>query len=713
MDAIDLLNDPDESIKSCAANWILDCFYYQPSSILDILIGCILESNFYWETSCSSIVNIEDAPRARYGLQQLNKVISTICSYRYVLLERDSLVFTRLQSSSFIAGRLSQVFVTSHTDRRTTTVFSEEEQQQQEEEESSARDVQLNNNMDKDKNWKTFPTALFPPSEYYHVMAVVALCFLQSDLQSILSQRWERQRQWDARDLLPCMEDLSLLKYQNEQEWMTVFIGSEDPSFFFSSLYYNAANVLWNVLQLVQPVYLSGKELSWNMYTFVWIALEKAIDRRDEPLQCILLQVLERIMLYQGPIWGIPESIHFQQLHADATTSHLTNNVPVEDSTTSSNSSHRRIMMMERCPLFQSGYIRGIRQSFSNIRGKNGLVLARKWIQFTEDILYVTQYALPFIVETFLTIVGEQLERLFSMDHPPCPAVAEEAISEQLVLYTSGMYSVLKRVFQIHRQAVKNGILSSSSENVASWKYSMASQSNAASSNNSENDNPSQSNMSSPIVRVATLNPFRLLNDWVKDVWGKESMEQTDKNRIDPRQEAIRRLVLNSLDNLIAWLVDSWWRPRSHVVVGEEDEMTGRPKPFSHRTWCIYLVDLLFRKHPVDTLAAITVFWEQRILQSSSFHSSQQQEASNCYPCAEVLFELLHATDIATPSMVLSSCAELAAAATFVYGTQETKGWDSEDSNNPSMEDELESWILSIVPPKLDKTSLSGKQREE
>ncbi|GJD10254.1 Protein dopey-1 [Galdieria sulphuraria] len=682
LDAINLLNDPDESVKAAAVNWLLDCFCYQPTSILDILTESILASNFYWDNHSNCIVNIEDAPRARYGLLQLNNVINTVSSYRYALLERDALIFTRLQSSHFIISRLSSVFLSNDV-------------RQQMEETSQAFPLSTRSRRSRDQQQETLDR------KYRKIIS----CFLQSDLQSNLSQRWEQQTKWDAVDLLPYIDDFCLLKYQNKEDWMITFTGSEDPFPFFSSMYNNAANVLWNLLEFIQTMPEMGRELSLNIYPSVLIALDKAVKRRDESLQRILLEILERMMFYQGASWGVPESLHFQQVHANA----VSNVIASETS----------FPWMERHSLFQSCYLQGIRQSLSETNG-NAIVLARKWIQFTEDIVHVTQYTLPFLVETFVTIVGEQLESLFTMNRNQ---QVEERVLERLVLLISGLYNVLKRVFQIHRQAVKDGTLPSiwTNENVT-WK-------SPPSSDLRTFQISSQQSQSARSVLVSSLNPFRLINDLVKDVWGKESLEQAEKT-IDPRQEVIRRLVLNQLDELIAWLVDSWLRPWLSLSE-REDEETSRlqllPKYFSqHRTWCIHIVDLLFRKHPVDTLAAITVFWEDRILQSSSHDGTQYRNEDESYqddkrvssrsnyPSAEILFELLHATDVVTPELVLSSCSELAAA-TVVYlskealGTSRNPSATSDSASYPShssFEDELESWILSIVPPKLDKSSL-------
>ncbi|GJQ09638.1 hypothetical protein GpartN1_g1429.t1 [Galdieria partita] len=699
LDAIDLLNDPDESVKACAANWLLDCFCYQPSSILDILIDSILSSNFYWNSHLNCIENIEDAPRARYGLQQLNNVISTISSYRYVLLERDALIFTRLQSSHFIMGRLSSTFVSNDVGQveetsQTSSLSTKTRRSRDQQLETLDRNTEI-----------VFPGALFRPSEYYHVIALISLSFLQSDIQSNLSQRWEQQTKWDEKDLLPYIDDLSLLKYQTKNDWMVTFTGSEDPCTFFSSMYNNAANIIWNLLEFIQPMPEIGRDLSLNIYPSVLLALDKAVKIRDESLQRILLEILERIMLYQGAVWGVPESLHFQQIHANAVTNGLT--------------SEGSLPWMESHSLFQSCYLQGIRQSFSNTDG-NAIVLAQKWIQFTEDIVHVTQYTLPFLTETFVTVVGEQLESLFATD---TKQQVEERVLERLLLLISGLYRVLKRVFQIHRQAVKDGTLSSiwTNENVT-WNAAPSSELRTF----QVGTQPSQSAKS---VR-ATLNPFRLINDLVRDVWGKESLEQAEK-MIDPRQEVIRRLVMNQLVSLIAWLVDSWLQPWLSLSEREDEEtlrLQSSPKYFSlHRTWCIYIVDLLFRKHPVDTLAAITVFWEDRILQSSSHDRTQYRSESESqddkfaslrsnYPSAEVVFELLHATDVVTPELVLSSCSELAAAAAVSFSKQ-TSGTSRNPSSETSQsahhslhsstEDELESWILSIVPPKLDKSALS------
>eukprot|EP00871_Galdieria_phlegrea_P005682 jgi/Galph1/6114/GphlegSOOS_G4650.1 len=689
--AIDLLYDNDASIRFCATNWLVDCFCMQPSCILDVLIDSVISGRIIWDTNRQSLcIELIDVTVVMHALKQLDKILSMLYDHRYILLEKNPYLFSHLQPSGSVLDRISTIFI------RGEPSLKEEVKKEPLHGERRSRDRQR---IELESQEASFPGALYPPSDYTHIITLLPLLFLQTEWQTSFEYLWKEHMSWNEVDLLPYIDDSSLINFHQIEDWLGSLTATCDCWKFFSDLSYTAANVLWHIFQLIQSLPELGRELTLAIYPWVLNSLLKAIERKDEALQVLLLELLERLMVYQGFTWGNMDTLHFQQVHAGVS---LQNMLTLEDGGSQS---------IERHALFQTCYLKGIRQSLSERTLFN---LARKWIQFTDDILHMVKFSFPFIIETFLVVVEEQVGNLLLMDK-----THEEWVIDQLTVILTGVHSILKKSWSLHWEAVKDGVLPSV------WVDDNTNNSSVTISTNYQKIGIPKSTFGG---RVSSLNPFRLLNDLVK---GKQILEQSER-LVDPRQEAMHRVLLRKMDLLVNWLIDCWQKASGMFAERDLEESirlsTPLPRHFtSLRSCCVYIMDFI-RWIP---LLQLPVFWNDRILLSSrprnasavdhGIGSDQERKTTTVYTSAETLFELIHATDYATPTMILASCAELLSIAsqesfklessnTLPESSLDTSSAAREDGQNTmtTLEQELESFILSVIPTRLEKSGLMG-----
>jgi Dopey, N-terminal len=172
-------------------------------------------------------------------------------------------------------------------------------------------------------------------------------------------------------------------------------------------------------------------------------------------------------------------------------------------------------------------------------------------------------------------------------------------------------------------------------------------------------------------IMMASMNPLRMLNDFVKDVFMGPSFEVSTR-LLDPRREAARCLFLH-LPAILSAAVYTWGHsdlsnvfkvdagryPRAQTVNHRMplsprlSRELPRERRQAQRAAVLAVVEPIFSDRPTDVIASIVSLF---CLQSEIASSMDTLDLSAIEARRAMAVDMLHAIDKATPEVVVSCC---------------------------------------------------------
>eukprot|EP00180_Rhodochaete_pulchella_P002436 Plantae.Rhodophyta-Rhodochaete_pulchella.ctg3730.p1 GENE.Plantae.Rhodophyta-Rhodochaete_pulchella.ctg3730~~Plantae.Rhodophyta-Rhodochaete_pulchella.ctg3730.p1 ORF type:complete len:616 (-),score=90.89 Plantae.Rhodophyta-Rhodochaete_pulchella.ctg3730:400-2247(-) len=416
-----------------------------------------------------------------------------------------------------------------------------------------------------DENGIACVKGLMSEPDYMSVLAICAVGFIRS-------QEPEEQKPQESED-----------------SWMFHGLGAGGFRSLHASVKIAAAEFLGALLARLPQNTEKSLRLSEKLSQPVLKLLSSAVDKREVILQMRLIEVVENLLGVEGP--GIARA-----LGASADTS------TADEIRTSS---------LEASEFFGETLLQGLSSSVKPVLygavgfyGSESLGLSKRWLSFCCFCVSYAGASLPRLAESLLTAMCDLVVspnrsdlfethtgRLYSVDHG---LDVLEAISK-----------VSSQVLSSFESAATRGALIDESGEARPQSTTEPKFGGTAAFSNGTGEVP-RSTASTPTTASAltSMNPLKIFNDFVKDVFIGNGPEHGSAVE-DPRREATRTLF-QLLPRVVATALKVWRRhPSAHGVAGEHQG------PSARRAAVLYLLQPWLERHPVDLLAAFVVLWSK------------------------------------------------------------------------------------------------------
>lgn len=517
----------------------------------------------------------------------------------------------------------------------------------------------------------------------------------------------------------------------SDEEWIAAGLGFRPFTELHDSVAIGAAEFFAKLMTSLPTPSAACGRLAEHLADPLMHLLSTSIMTRDSVLQLHYLDAVEALVVAEGHAFPMPRSVSRNAFAHSTTIEQMQSTsqaASFSTGLTTVSQLRTRIQQagyLESHPDFLPWLLAGISQACKapadgrDVGSQEVLGLRRRWIRFAASVLRNVGASLPLLAEGGMLTISKLLEERHiegeHLDPGPLSARAEfhesefSRIDERLLLL-KGLASFVTVAASGFEHAVQSGLIcdevsvpgsssefdsASSQVPVSGRDESLRSRAVVMSSigapaggghrhgaNGTAPISSPDGILSSSVASTATMSvmnainsPFRMLNDFVKDVFTGTAAEGLAQ-LTDPRRNAARALYMH-LPSLIRAVVRTWGPhadsgqsfafsesiptqgkavsradnsrlARSPLVPRLSQELP-RERRHAQRDAVLAVVEPLFATRPTDVVAAITTLF------------CEPFDAENLGRACErtMAIDMLRAIDLATPEIVISCAAEV------------------------------------------------------
>lgn len=518
----------------------------------------------------------------------------------------------------------------------------------------------------------------------------------------------------------------------DDSEWVAAGLGFKPISQLHGSVVVAAAEFLAKLMASVPAAAQSSGKLAERLADPMLRLLANAITNRDSVLQMHFIEAIEALVIAEGRAFPTGLSSRRSSFSADNATEPMNGSALISKVTRPAALATRlgpqEAGYLEAHPLFLPWVLTGLSQACKapsdgrDIGSQEVLGLRRRWVRFVSTIVKHISVSLPNIAEgTILTLCKllddrhvryEADEADVSVGAAPVGMSESEfsRIDERLLLL-KGLASLSSTSLNLFEHALEagelsdgNGITGANLRDVGGplstyggSAGAVASQGNGTHTSaispgfsmtaapHRSGKQGSSSGEGPPHAPAASIysggtasmmsamnNPFRMLNDFVSNVFTGSGTDGLSRN-MDPRRSAARALFMH-LPALVEAIVQTWGPQSDSSIatsvgsgIGRRPSTTGKP-PLSdpatprlsrelprerrqaQRSAVLSVVAPLFESRPTDVVAGIVAMF---------CGSNHQHPKSGLRALRSMSIDMLRAVPMATPELVVTCASEL------------------------------------------------------
>lgn len=580
---------------------------------------------------------------------------------------------------------------------------------------------------------------LFPTLDYVSVLAVTAIGYLRGRVPDKFVELEKHSLyslvQGESGTGLTKFGDTSdsagtVVSMDSDEEWIAAGLGFVPFSQLHAAVAVGAAEFFAKLMtSLPTPSAVCGR-LAEHLADPLMRLLSASIVTRDSVLQLHYLDAVEALVVAEGHAFPLPRSVSRNAFAHSATIEQLqstSQGTSLSSGMTTISQLRTRILQagyLESHPDFLPWILAGISQACKapadgrDVGSQEVLGLRRRWIRFAASLLRHVGATFPSLAEGGMLTISKLLEeRYIAGEYSDSRLLSTPAeflesefsrIDERLLLL-KGLASFATVAASGFEHAVQSGQIcdevsvpgSANNFDTASSRASVISRgegsrsfssmsSNAAhglgvqraSGNGTVSVASADGALSNTVASTATMSvmnainsPFRMLNDFVKDVFTGASVEGL-AHLTDPRRNAARALYMH-LPSLIHAVVRTWGpqtdpgqgfaisgrltsrrsassatdnvhSSRSPLVPRLSQELP-RERRHAQRDAVLAVVEPLFATRPTDVVAAIATL----------FCGSADAKDVDGTGERAMAIDMLQSIDLATPDVVVSCAGEV------------------------------------------------------